>query len=543
MDLFKTNLLKTIGLSVVLSVASLAMFSCSDDNDSTGNGDGGDETTLTNVPKYVIFLIGDGMSTPQINVAEAALNEPEFKKAYEEQTGQPINLRSGTRAVGLGKMNIREFPIAGMANTHAEDRYITCSAAAATALATGYKTTINTIGMNGDRTRNLKTMAEMAKEKGMKVGIVSSVSIDHATPACFYAHTPDRNNFEEIGNQLLTSGFDYFGGGTVRWNKRTTLTNAAEYKAEAATKGYKFVDTKAEFNVLNSESGKVIATLNLIGTGGYTGDSSAMPYVIDLDEQEEDNKISLADFTKKGFELLDNENGFFMMVESGKIDWACHANDVVTSTYDMIAFDEVIGAALDFYNEHPEETLIVITGDHECGGMTLGFAATDYETAFGLLKVQNISFMEFSMKVSQLAQQATPPTFEETLAEVTAAFGLVDEYTDAEKEPNYLEPTYELSDYECNLLRNAFKVSMEGRGSANILPEELKLYYGNYDPFTVTITHILNNKAGVEWTTYEHTGTPVPVFAIGQGQDQFSGYYDNTDVAKKIISVAKLDEK
>lgn len=529
------NWSKVLMMSVICGSLLLANISCSDDNDDVPNPP---VITETKTPKYIIFLIGDGMSSPQINAAEVALNEEGFKAAYQKQTRS-----SNPRSVGIGEMNIRRFPITGMATTFAEDRYITCSAAAATALATGYKTTINTIGMNGSRTKSLKTIAEMAKEKGMKVGIISSVSIDHATPACFYAHTENRNNYEEIGNQLLTSNFDYFAGGTVRWNKRKTLTNAAEYKATAAEKGYKFIDAKSEFNALNNASGKVVATLNLIGTGAYTADGSAMPYVIDWKSQKEEDKISLADFTRKGFELLDNENGFFMMVESGKIDWACHANDVVTSTYDMIAFDEVIGAALDFYNQHPDETLIVITGDHECGGLTLGFAATDYENAFDMLKAQTISFQEFSAKVSGWAKQATQPALTEAMTDVTSAFGLKNEYTDAEQTPNYMKPTFELSDYEYGLLEKSFKVSMEGRGNANMLPEELTLYYGAYDPFTVTITHILNNKAGIDWTTYAHTGVPVPVFAIGQGEDLFSGYYDNTDIAKKIIEIAAFNKK
>ncbi|OAV74548.1 Alkaline phosphatase 4 precursor [Bacteroidales bacterium Barb7] len=410
-------------------------------------------------------------------------------------------------------------------------------------MATGYKTTINTIGMNGDRSKSLTTMAEMAKKKGMKVGIVSSVSIDHATPACFYAHTPDRNNYEDIGNQLLTSGFDYFGGGSVNWKSRKTLKTANEYKAEGAKNGYKYVDSRVAFEALNNQSGKVIATLNLLGSGGYTGDGSALPYVIDFGIQKEDDKISLADFTRKGFELLDNEKGFFMMVESGKIDWACHANDVVSSVFDMVAFDEVIGAALDFYNKHPEETLIVITGDHECGGLTLGFAATEYESTFDLLKVQNISFQEFTAKVSAWSKQASKPNFNDVMKEVTAAFGLKNETTDAEESPNYLHPSYELSDYEWGLLKKAFDISMEGKGKATVLPEEMALYYGTYDPFTVTITHLLNNKAGIGWSTYSHTGVPVPVFAIGQGQELFNGYYDNTDVAKKIMHAGKLREE
>lgn len=523
--------LKQISLALIIGALLNVMVACDDDN-LTDNPDDQQEVSYK-TPKYIIFLIGDGMATPQINMAEAALNEPSFRSSYEAQ------LRSAN-AVGVADLNIRKFPITGMATTHAEDRYITDSAAAATALATGRKTTINTIGMNGNRTESIETMAEMAKKKGMKVGIISSVSIDHATPACFYAHRPDRNDYEEIGNQLLTSDFDYFAGGSVCWNKRKTLKTAAEYKIEAEKNGYKYVDDKTTFEALNNQSGKVIATLNLLGTGGYTKDGSSLPYVVDFDQQKAEDKISLADFTRKGFEIMDNDNGFFMMVESGKIDWSCHANDVVTSTFDMLAFDDVIGAALDFYNEHPDETLIVITGDHETGGLTLGFSATDYETAFDLLKAQNISFQEFSYKVSDWAKSETRPTFEEALTEVTNNFGLKNETTDAEESPNYKKPTYELTDYEVGLLQKAFITSMEGKGAANMLPEELQLYYGTYDPFTVTITHILNNKAGIDWTTYAHTAVPIPVFAIGQGERLFSGYYDNTDVAKTIMKIGEL---
>ncbi len=513
----KLNLLFKI--FIIFGIA-LSFSSCSDDEE----GETVDPNSIGpyNTPKYIFYFIGDGMSSPQINVTEAALNSNNFK------------LKSGNAAtgVGIGKLNIREFPVTGMQTTHAEDRYITGSAASATALATGYKTTINTISMKGDHSQTYKTMAEMAKEKGMKVGIVSSVSIDHATPACFYAHTETRNNYYTIGQQLTQSGFDYFAGGAVRWNKYdgegheediNLFLNAAEQS------GYTYVNTKSAFDALTPESGKVIATLEKFSES-VSASSAALPYTLDLDEEtSENNKITLSDFTAKGIELLDNENGFFLMVEGGKIDWACHANDVVSAAHNTVEFDKAIGLALDFYNQHPDETIIVITGDHECGGLTLGFASTGYESAFDLLNHQAVSYESFTATVYEWAAAGTQ-TFEGALEAAKDAFGL----GDASK-------GLELSDYEKGLLEDAFNRSMSGESTHD--PEEISVIYGYYDPFTVTITHILNNKAGIDWTSYSHTGVPVPVFALGQGMYEFSGYYDNTDVAKKIIDIADLNEE
>jgi len=509
-----------INLFILMLVLFVPFYACEEDKnekeiievetDEKAAADDKVNQETDSVPKYVFVFIGDGMSSPQINITEAALNDPVFK----------------LKSVGIGELNLRKLPVTGMQTTYAEDRYITGSAASGTALATGQKTTIGTISMNGDHSEDIKTIAEMSRDKGMKVGVISSVSIDHATPACFYAHNESRNNYQEIGQDLINSEFDYFAGGNVRFNKYTDYT-LDDFKSDAEAKGYSYVSSRSDFNALDNNSGKVIATLKSLQT--FTGDGSAMPYAIDLDEQSgEDDKITLAEFTQKGIDILDNENGFFMMVEGGKIDWACHANDVVSAAMDLMAFDDAIGAAIDFYNKHPDETLIIVTGDHECGGLTLGFAATGYETSFNLLNYQSRSFWSFTNDVRGWAE-AGDKIFEEALVEVKAVFGL----GDAEK-------GLALSDYETGLLEDAFNRSMSGESAHS--GEELAVIYGYYDPFTVTVTHILNNKAGIDWTTYSHTGTPVPVFAMGAGQDQFGGYYDNTDIGKKIIEIAQLNQ-
>lgn len=503
---------------MLFAIMSLALVTSCSDDDNGDTSSNPNEAPAYKTPKYIFFLIGDGMGAPQINVTEAALNDDNFKKVQVQND------------IGIGSMAIRQFPIAGMATTYAQDRYITGSAAAGTALATGKKTTINTISMDGNHSSNYKTMAEMAKEKGMKVGIISSVSIDHATPACFYAHTETRNNYYTIGQHLTQSNFDYFAGGGVRWNKYSGEGQAKDinlFLNAAQSAGYKYVDTKSGFDALKPGDSKVIATLELFKT--YTSDGCALPYVIDLDEQTSpNNQITLSEFTKKGIELLDNEKGFFMMVEGGKIDWACHANDVVSAAHNTIEFDKCIQHALDFYNQHPDETLIIVTGDHECGGLTLGYASTAYESAFSLLNNQKVSYWSFTEKVMGWAKEGTI-SFEEAMAEAKAAFGIGDE-----------SKGLGLSEYELKRLEDGFNSSMKGESIYS--DDEIAFLYGYYDPFTVTITHLLNNKAGIDWTSYSHTGVPVPVFAIGQGMYEFSGYYDNVDIGNKIIKIAELNK-
>ncbi|RZB30016.1 MAG: alkaline phosphatase [Desulfobacteraceae bacterium Eth-SRB1] len=448
--------------------------------------------------KYTFFFIGDGMAMSQRTAAEMYMSSKE----------------KGSKKVLL-LMN--QFPAQGMTTTHAANRFITGSAAAGTALACGIKTNINYISVDPDF-KTVKTMAEMAKEKGMKVGIVSSVSIDHATPASFYAHQPTRKMYHEIGMDLAKSGFDYFAGGGLKDpTGKKSKKPLGDTLRVAKKNGYRIVENRRKFMALTKRSGKVIAfNKNL-------PDGKALPY--HMDNTSED--ITLAEFTKKGIELLDNSKGFFMMVEGGKIDWACHANDAVASIKDTLAFDEAIGVAYDFYEKHPDETLIVVTGDHECGGLTLGFAGTAYASHFDILKNQKVSFKVFTNKIMAEYKKAHAgkAQFEDMIPILKKYFGL-----EAAGKGQLA-----LKDYELAELRRAFIQSMAevkiNKGTADYL------LYGGYDPFTVKITHVLNRKAGLAWTSYSHTGVPVLTSAIGVGAETFNGYYDNTDVAKKLMAV------
>lgn len=442
--------------------------------------------------KYVFYFIGDGMAMPQINSTEifkGTLNSSD--PMYKE------------------KLNFTVFPHQGMQTTHSTSSFITDSAAAGTALATGHKTANDVVGVDPTNTIKFKTMAEMAKEKGLKVGIVSSVSIDHATPAVFYAHEPSRNNFYEIALAMGNSGFDYFAGGGLLspTGKKKDLPNALDI---AKQKGYKVVNSQEEIMRLAKNDGKVIAIQPDLAA------EEAMQYEIDRT-----NQLSLADFTRKGIELLDNPNGFFMMVEGGKIDWACHANDAATTVRDVMAFDNAIAEALKFYAKHPTETLIVVTGDHETGGMSIGFSGTKYETFASKINKQTMSFEEFDKKIKAYRATVgeTNANLQDWLPILASEFGLVD-----------------LTAYDKQRLSDALAQSMlDSKKRAK--DEQTYLLYGGYEPFSMTVTHILNQKAGIGWTTYAHTGVAVPVFAQGVGGEKFQGYYDNTDVAKKIMGI------
>lgn len=458
-------------------------------------------------PKYVFLFIGDGMATTQRMAAEA----------YAEVQGEKGLL-------------MNTFPAQGITTTRSSNSFITDSAAAGTAIATGYKTNDGYVGMDVEFNK-LTNLAEMAKENGQKVGIISSVSIDHATPACFYSHQPSRSMYHEIDVDLAKSEFDFFGGGGMKdpegKRSKEPLGNALEMAKE---NGFTIVSGRDAIMGLNKDAGKVFAyNANL-------DSSDAMPYSIDATEED----VSLAEFTQKGIELLDNPKGFFMMVEGGKIDWTCHANDAATAVHDTLAFDDAIKAAYEFYEAHPEETLIVVTGDHETGGLTLGFAGTKYDSFFNLLAPQKISYDEFTKTVLAEYKEthAGNASFDDMIPLLEEYFGLK---VPGEEAVTAGEGNLVLEDHEIQELKEAFVQTISG---VKVKPGKIDyLLYGTYDPFTVKITHILNQKAGLGWTTYSHTGVPVTTSAVGVGAEMFNGFYDNTDIAKKIMTVTGFGEK
>lgn len=462
-----------------------------------------------NVPKYIFLFIGDGMSYPQIQSANYYTN------AIKDEGDDILTSES--------KLSFMNFPVKGTAQTYDSTSFAPDSASTATSISTGNKTYSGTINMDETMTKEYETIAEKLKEqKDYKIGILSTVNLNHATPAAFYAHQASRNSYYEIGQELIESEFDYFAGGGLMavTGEKEDQKDIYEVAKEA---GYNVVKTQDEAEKRTKDSGKTIAIAERLA------DADAMPYSMDQEEGE----WALSDYVKKGIEVLDNDTGFFMMVEGGKIDWAGHANDAASSINDTRALSEAVEEAVAFYNEHPDDTLILVTGDHETGGLTIGYAGTNYDTFLANLENQKISYAKFdSDYVTKYKEDRTD--FNTVMQDVKTLFGLMkSDDPDATEDSKLV-----LTEYELDKLQSAYDRTMEvGTASQEEMSQEEYILYGTYEPLTVTITHILNNKSGVGYTSYSHTGLPVAVLAQGAGQELFQGYYDNTDIYKNMAKL------
>lgn len=485
---------------------------------STGNSS---QIQTGKQPKYVFLFIGDGMSYPQFQTTAdylGAKSDTDYEKAepsvkYEERNGAVLD--------GPKALNFMNFETIGTAVTYDSCSFAPDSASTATSIATGHKTYSGMINVDETGSTKFETIAEkLHKEKNWKIGVISSVNLNHATPAAFYAHQASRNDYYEIGEELVKSDFEYFAGGGLK--KVTGNDKDKENLYDMAkSAGYTVVDTKSGAQSVTADTGKVIIIDEKLA------DSDAMKYEIDRTSED----LSLADYVKKGIEVLDNDNGFFMMCEGGKIDWACHANDAASTINDTIAFSNAVGEAIAFAKQHPDETLIIVTGDHETGGLTIGFAGTDYDTYLTNLNNQKISFTQFDEEyIAKYKEQKT--TFEDAMKDVEGLFGL--KMSGEEKD------RLVLTDYEKSLLKTSYDLAMTDFDSKNYNQEQYVLY-GTYNPFSVVITRILNNKSGIDFTSFSHTGLPVGVFADGAGAEIFNGYYDNTDIYNKLCSIIGLN--
>lgn len=290
-------------------------------------------------PKYVFLFIGDGMGLSHVSMAEAYLST---------QKGQISN----------ESISFTRFPVIGLVTTYSANSYITCSSAAGTAMSTGTKTNNYMLGVD-PKGNKLRSISYKIHEKGIPVGIASSVTIDHATPGAFYASSTSRSNYYEIAEQLPKTGFEFFGGGGFVQPKgeKGDQQNIYELISKA---GYKII--RGQENLKNkTQKDKVV----FLQREGKEGD---LPYALD----RKPGDLSLKEVVAAGIEHLYGNKGFFMMAEGGKIDWAAHSNDGKADILEVLDFADAIEVAYQFYLKHPEETLIIVTADHETGGVSLG---------------------------------------------------------------------------------------------------------------------------------------------------------------------------
>lgn len=273
-------------------------------------------------PKNIILLIGDGMGLTQITAGMIAND-------YH--------------------LELERFPYIGLIKTYSSDALITDSAAGATAFSAGKKTYNGAIGVDPD-TLAIETILELAAARNYKTGLVATSSITHATPASFFAHQASRSMNEEIAMDMLQAPVDFFiGGGKDYFMKRKDGINLLD---SLTSNGYRIFD--AVDAISNDEKHKV---------AGFIAPKEPISFL-------EGRSNYLPKATTKAIEYLDNENGFFLMVEGSQIDWAGHGNDADGIVAEMLDFDKAIKAVLDFA-EKDGNTLVIVTADHETGGFSI----------------------------------------------------------------------------------------------------------------------------------------------------------------------------
>ena len=291
--------------------------------------------------KYIFLFIGDGMGMGQVSLTESYLSYKAGKLGGEQ-------------------LSFTKFPYLALCNTYSANRNITCSAAAGTAIACGEKTNNEYIGVDPDG-KPLESIAYVLHDQGYNVGIMTTVPVNHATPAAFYGHNSSRYGYYEISQEIVSSGFEFFGGSGF-YNYKGSSNDKPAVDIYIEENGYDVCYGTKEFStrdrskdiVFIQESGRETNPENYVSDGAEDGD------------------VELYEMLQMGLEVLGDENPFFIMCEGGNIDWAAHDNKTMTTVMEVVAFDKAIRAAIQFYNEHPDETLIIVTADHETGGVSIG---------------------------------------------------------------------------------------------------------------------------------------------------------------------------
>lgn len=435
--------------------------------------------------KYIFYFIGDGMGPGQVMMADTYK-----RKALGDSLPLTMIL----------------LPVHSLQTTYSASSPVTDSAAAGTALATGVKTKNSMLGMNADSIA-VNSIARYLHDNGYGVALMTNSAADDATPGAFYAHVTNRRQHYEIGRQAAESGFELITGAALRGlEKDGRATDLADY---IASQGVELLtDPEA---VAASDSRRIILTPK---SSLWNWD---MGYYVDNNE----GQMTVDEMTVTAIRHLSRHtpDRFFMMVECGSIDHASHANDGGAVVKEVLAFDKAIETALDFYRSHPDETLIVITADHETGGMTVGNNHTGYSARPEYLVPQKISKEIFSQYCDDLMNADKKPDWAEMKEYLSENLGLFSVTPISERRENRLKDVF-----------NATFVDGQARRQETL--------YSNFNQFAVEVFEMLNEKAGIGWTSLAHTGNFVPLFAIGAGAELFTGLNDNTDVPMKILKAA-----
>lgn len=306
---------KYVLLSVLSILTILLSYSCDSKKDASSCHNHHQK------PNNIILMIGDGMSTPQVYAAMLTSKNP---------------------------TSFERFPITGLVKTYSKSHKITDSAAGGTAIATGHKTNNGMIGMNSDSIP-VPSILEILSEKGMKTGVIATSYITHATPASFVAKNINRNNYEEIAMDFAESDKVnlLIGGGKKHFASRKDGLNLID---KMVSKGWNYYDTL--INIINDDKIMVLASDNHLPSYPARGNFLPDASVLALEK------------------LSKSKTGFFLMIEGSQIDFAAHNSDSTYLVNEMHDFDNTINKVLDFA-EKDGNTLVIVTADHETGGLTM----------------------------------------------------------------------------------------------------------------------------------------------------------------------------
>lgn len=455
-----------IGLSLSLLVSSLTLTNAATQN-----------VQNTEI-KNVIFLIPDGMSTAGTTLA----------RWY-----------NGGKPLAMDEM------ASGLVKTYWAAGPITDSAPAATALATGYKSTENFISVAPDKIdipgytpksqvaprMPVATVLEGAKLAGKSTGLIATSEISHATPACFAAHTASRKEEENITEQLLNHDVDVVLGGSTFYMTAENRKDGEDLISEAKEKGYDYVTTPEA--MMNSKSNKLWASF------------ANMDLSYDFDRK---NTVepSLEQMTTKAINVLSkNKNGFFLMVEGSKIDWAAHGNDTVGVISDVLAFDKAVKAALDFAKKD-KHTIVIACTDHGNGGITIGNSNTN----------SNYSSVALDAFISPLKK-----------ASLTAEGVAIKIYENKTVSPRVIIAGYyglsDITDEEYKLVEAALK-----------LDADKNITNGKESNVKMVLAQLLNKRANIGWDTTGHTGEDVTLYTYAPNGQRLTGVVENTQIAEYI---------
>ncbi len=441
-----------------------------------------------NAPKYIFYFIGDGMGNGPLMASQT----------YLRMVVDPDST-----------LNMLQLPVASQASTYSASTPVTDSAAAGTALSTGHKTVNGMLGVTPD-SLPVTSIAKILFDNGYGVGLVTTVAPDDATPGAFYAHVPSRSMYYEIGHQFADCGYQFLAGSSLRGatDKKGNPTDLIPY---IKSKGIDIAYGLGELPQATSD--RVI----LLEPTPFN--NSNVGYTIDGTE----GRLTLAQMTDAALAHLQrvSPDAFFLMVEGGNIDHSLHGNDAATAIVETLNFDATLRKAIDFYLAHPDETLIVVTADHDTGGISIGNNTSGYNAYPDMLSHSRISKDCLSIVCNRAIADGSITTWEQARQLLSDYLGLFTEVPLDEEREARLQEIFD-------------------RIFVKKIPATQNTLYSSINEFAAVAVDMLNDVAGFGWTTLNHTGNTVPVFAAGAGSEHFNSFTDNTDIPKRILKATGL---